>query len=44
MTTPALLDKLLRVPAPSGYEAVPGTEGAICIKMPLPPGEPEPLA
>jgi len=28
----------VRVLAPSGYEAVPGAEGAICIKMPLPPG------
>ncbi|MGZ4595219.1 MAG: propionyl-CoA synthetase [Actinomycetes bacterium] len=28
----------VRVLAPSGDQAVPGAEGAICIKLPLPPG------
>jgi propionyl-CoA synthetase len=28
----------VRVLAPSGFEAIPGAEGAICIKLPLPPG------
>jgi propionyl-CoA synthetase len=28
----------VQVLAPSGYEAIPGAEGAICVKMPLPPG------